>query len=138
MLRAIYCAKISLNFYLFFSTQDRNVELVRNAKDERVREIRNAVETMISRLDGQLKSKLVTLMNHKSGLTSETEHVESLLHEVEHSLQTKTKSELISTSSDISRMIHQVRKKPMSSFIIPTVPSDFYRYFKFYSVYLSS
>lgn len=93
---------------------------------------------MISRLDGQLKSKLVTLMNHKSGLTSETEHVESLLHEVEHSLQTKTKSELISTSSDISRMIHQVRKKPMSSFIIPTVPSDFYRYFKFYSVYLSS
>ncbi|XP_073984979.1 E3 ubiquitin-protein ligase TRIM37-like isoform X3 [Rhodnius prolixus] len=105
---------------------DRNVELVRNAKDERVREIRNAVETMISRLDGQLKSKLVTLMNHKSGLTSETEHVESLLHEVEHSLQTKTKSELISTSSDISRMIHQVRKKPMSSFIIPTVPSDFY------------
>ncbi|KAK9503406.1 hypothetical protein O3M35_009964 [Rhynocoris fuscipes] len=105
---------------------DRNVELVRNAKDERVREIRNAVENMISRLDGQLKTKLVTLMNHKSSLTAETEHVESLLHEVEHSLQTKTKSELISASAEISRMIHSVRKKPMSWFITTTVPSDFY------------
>lgn len=35
---------------------------MRSAKDERVREIRNAVEMMIARLDTQLKNKLITLM----------------------------------------------------------------------------
>ena len=44
------------------SAQERNVEAVRGAKDERVREIRNAVEMMIARLDNQLKNKLITLM----------------------------------------------------------------------------
>ncbi len=38
------------------------MESVKNAKDERVREIRNAVELMIARLESQLKSKLLTLM----------------------------------------------------------------------------
>ncbi len=47
-------------FYVFF--QEKNVEAVRGAKDERVREIRNAVEMMIVRLDNQLKNKLITLM----------------------------------------------------------------------------
>ena len=47
---------------------ERNVESVRAAKDERVREIRNAVELMIARLDSQLKSKLLTLMSHKNAL----------------------------------------------------------------------
>ena len=35
---------------------------MRTAKDERVREIRNAVEMMIARLESQLKSKLLKLM----------------------------------------------------------------------------
>lgn len=49
--------KISLHIL-----QERNVESVKGAKDERVREIRNAVELMIARLESQLKSKLLTLM----------------------------------------------------------------------------
>lgn len=67
---------------------EQNVETVRNAKDEKVREIRNAVELMISRLDSQLKVKLMTLMRQKSSLTEETEQLESLLHEIEHQLHT--------------------------------------------------
>lgn len=46
----------------YVTFQERNVEAVRGAKDERVREIRNAVEMMIARLDNQLKNKLITLM----------------------------------------------------------------------------
>ena len=38
------------------------MDSVRGAKDDRVREIRNTVELMISRLETQLKSKLLTLM----------------------------------------------------------------------------
>lgn len=45
-----------------FAPKERNVEAVRGAKDERVREIRNAVEMMIARLDNHLKNKLITLM----------------------------------------------------------------------------
>jgi len=42
--------------------QERNVESVKGAKDERVREIRGAVELMIARLEAQLKAKLLTLL----------------------------------------------------------------------------
>ena len=38
------------------------MESIKGAKDERVREIRTAVELMISRLETQLKSKLLTLL----------------------------------------------------------------------------
>lgn len=104
---------------------ERNVESVRAAKDERVREIRNAVELMIARLDSQLKAKLLTLMGQKTSLTQETEQLEALLLEVEHQLHNCTQSELIAKSRDMSRMIHQVRKKPMASFVTAPVPADF-------------
>jgi tripartite motif-containing protein 37 len=105
---------------------ERNVESVRSAKDERVREIRNAVELMIARLDSQLKTKLLTLMGQKDSLTQETEQLEHLLHEIEHQLHTCTRSEMISKSGELSRMIHAIRKKPMTSFVTAPVPADFH------------
>lgn len=105
---------------------ERNVESVRLAKDERVREIRNAVELMIARLDSQLKTKLLTLMGQKDSLTQETEQLEHLLHEIEHQLHTCSRSELITKSGDLSRMIHAIRKKPMTSFVTAPVPADFH------------
>uniref|UniRef100_A0A5F9DCW7 E3 ubiquitin-protein ligase TRIM37 n=1 Tax=Oryctolagus cuniculus TaxID=9986 RepID=A0A5F9DCW7_RABIT len=104
---------------------ERNVEAVRNAKDERVREIRNSVEMMIARLDTQLKNKLITLMGQKTSLTQETELLESLLQEVEHQLRSCSKSELISKSSEILMMFQQVHRKPMASFVTTPVPPDF-------------
>lgn len=104
---------------------ERNVETVRSAKDERVREIRNAVKVMIARLDSQLKAKLLTLMGQKDALTQETEQLEHLLHEIEHQLHVCSRSELISKSSEMSRMIHAIRKKPMTSFVTAPVPADF-------------
>ncbi|KAJ8958881.1 hypothetical protein NQ318_019649 [Aromia moschata] len=106
---------------------ERNVESVRSAKEERVREIRNAVELMIARLDSQLKTKLLTLMGQKDSLTQETEQLEHLLHEVEHQLHTNARSELICKSGELSRMIHGIRKKPMTSFVTAPVPADFHR-----------
>ncbi|KAJ0180337.1 hypothetical protein K1T71_003741 [Dendrolimus kikuchii] len=105
---------------------ERNVESVRAAKDERVREIRNAVELMISRLDSALKAKLLTLMGQKNSLTQETEQLEHLLQEIEHQMHSSTRSELIAKSSELSKMIHQVRKKPMASFVTAPVPADFH------------
>ncbi|KAJ2952570.1 hypothetical protein O0L34_g6893 [Tuta absoluta] len=105
---------------------ERNVESVRSAKDERVREIRNAVELMISRLDSALKAKLLTLMGQKNSLTQETEQLEHLLQEIEHQMHSSTRSELIAKSGELSKMIHQVRKKPMASFVTAPVPADFH------------
>ncbi|XP_077361311.1 E3 ubiquitin-protein ligase TRIM37 isoform X2 [Festucalex cinctus] len=104
---------------------EKNVEAVRGAKDERVREIRNAVEMMIARLDNQLKNKLITLMGQKTSLTQETELLESILQEVEHQLHSCSKSELISKSPEILLMFQQVHRKPMQSFVTTPVPPDF-------------
>lgn len=60
---------LSLNIFFCVVDQERNVEAVRGAKDERVREIRNAVEMMIARLDNQLKNKLITLMGKRTHKT---------------------------------------------------------------------
>ena len=79
---------------------ERNVESVRGAKDEKVREIRNAVELMIARLDSQLKQKLLALMSQKNALTQETEQLENLLSEIDQYLNGKTRSELISKAPD--------------------------------------
>ncbi|XP_062869789.1 E3 ubiquitin-protein ligase TRIM37 [Trichomycterus rosablanca] len=104
---------------------EKNVDAVRGAKDERVREIRNAVEMMIARLDNHLKNKLITLMGQKTSLTQETELLESLLQEVEHQLRSCSKSELILKSPEILLMFQQVHRKPMQSFVTTPVPPDF-------------
>ena len=72
---------------------ERNVEVVRAAKDDRVREIRNCVELMIARLDSQLKSKLLVLMGQKNTLSQETEQIEQLLGQVESQLLSASKVE---------------------------------------------
>jgi hypothetical protein len=66
-------------FYVPHSLKERNVESVRTAKDEKVSEIRHAVELIVSRLDSQLRSKLLSLVGQKNVLTQETDHLEALL-----------------------------------------------------------
>lgn len=104
---------------------EQNVETVRNAKDERVSEIRTAVNLMVGRLDSQLKGKLLSLMRQKNSLTQETEQLEQLLQEIEHQLNTCSKSQLIMKSADLLKTISQVRTKPMASYVTTTVPADF-------------
>jgi len=104
---------------------ERNVESVRAAKDERVREIRNAVELMIARLDAQLKSKLLTLMGQKNSLTQETEQVEQLLSEIETQLHSASKGQLIAKSAALLQTAVAANKKPMTSFVTAPVQPDF-------------
>lgn len=109
----------------FVSDVEQNVEIVRSAKDEKVREIRNAVELMVSRLDAQLKVKLISLMRQKNALTLETEQLEHLLQEIEHQLNSCSRSQLISKSPELLKMINQIRSKPMASFSCTPIPADF-------------
>lgn len=103
------------------------MESVRSAKDERVREIRNAVELMIARLDAQLKNKLVALMGQKSCLNQEAESLETWLHEVDHLVSSRSRSRLIGESGELIRSLRVQSSKPISSLSQPPVPSDFHR-----------
>lgn len=82
---------------------ERNVEVVRAAKDDRVREIRNCVELMIARLDSQLKSKLLVLMGQKSTLSQETEQIEQLLGQIESQLLSASKVRLYVLRDNIKK-----------------------------------
>ncbi|KAJ8312899.1 hypothetical protein KUTeg_010272 [Tegillarca granosa] len=105
---------------------ERNIDGVKTAKDERVREIRNAVELMIARLESQLKSKLLTLMGQRGQLTNETEVLESLIKKVNQRLMNSGKSELIKQSAELIQIFNQVLlRKPMTSFVTAPVPADF-------------
>ncbi|CAG0880905.1 unnamed protein product [Darwinula stevensoni] len=105
---------------------ERNVESVRAAKDERVREIRNAVELMIARLDSQLKAKLLTLMGQKNTLTQEREQLESMLGEVEGAMSNLSKSQLISRSGEILQGLKQTLRRPVGPVVSAPVPADFH------------
>ncbi|GAB0094626.1 E3 ubiquitin-protein ligase TRIM37-like [Sergentomyia squamirostris] len=109
----------------FIHEIDLNMEIVCSSKDEKVKEIRNAVESMINRLDQQLKGKLVTLMRQKRSLAQETEQLERLLEETEHQLNTCSRSQLIMKSPELLKIIHQVRVKPMASYVTAPMSADF-------------
>ncbi|KAL7294577.1 hypothetical protein TKK_0012037 [Trichogramma kaykai] len=115
----------SLELNMQIQEVERNVKSIRTAKDEKVREIRNAVELIIARLDSQLKAKLSTLTGQKNVLSHETEELEALLKNIDQQLNSSTKSELISQSAEIIHIINQSHQKPMISFVTATVPSDF-------------
>lgn len=104
---------------------ERNIESVKNAKDERVREIRNAVELMIARLESQLKSKLLTLMGQRGQLTQETELLDSLIEKVENQVAHSSKTDLINRSEELLLIFKQMHRRPMTSFVSAPVPTDF-------------
>ncbi|XP_046462791.1 E3 ubiquitin-protein ligase TRIM37-like [Daphnia pulex] len=104
---------------------ERNVESVRTAKDEKVSEIRHAVELIVSRLDSQLRSKLLSLVGQKNVLTQETDHLEALLQETEATLQNESKSQLIAKSGEIMSAMDRAQRRALSSFTLHHVPADF-------------
>lgn len=104
---------------------ERNIEGVKTAKDERVREIRNAVELMIARLETQLKSKLLTLMGQRGQVTQDTEKLETLIQKMNQKLMNSGKNDLISQSTELLQMFKQFHCKPMASFVTAPVPADF-------------
>ena len=99
--------------------------MVRSAKDEKVSEIRHAVELIVARLDSQLRNKLLSLVGQKNVLTQETEHLETLLSETDSILQNDSKSQLISRSGDIICALDRAQRRALSSFTINPVPADF-------------
>ncbi|XP_059144246.1 E3 ubiquitin-protein ligase TRIM37-like isoform X1 [Physella acuta] len=104
---------------------ERNIESVKNAKEERVREIRNAVELMIARLEAQLKSKLLTLVGQRNQLSQEVSVWESAIEKVEADLRDAGKAELVMRSKDLLELFRTAHRQSTSSFVTTPVPADF-------------
>ncbi|XP_055956285.1 E3 ubiquitin-protein ligase TRIM37 [Patella vulgata] len=104
---------------------EHNIESVKNGKDERVREIRNAVELMIARLESQMKSKLLTLMGQRSRLSHETEVLETIIQRANIDLNTRSKSHLIQQFKELMDIFRQVHRGQRSSFVTTPVQADF-------------
>ena len=101
---------------------ERNIESVKTAKDERVREIRNAVELMVARLENQLKNKILTLMSQRNKLSQDTEAMEAMIHDIEGDVRLKTKSDIILNQGDIVHKCMQLTtRKPMASFVTENI-----------------
>ncbi|VDP86269.1 unnamed protein product [Echinostoma caproni] len=116
-----------LELISLFQDVEKNVQIVKQAKEERVRELRNAIELMITRLDSQLKSKLVTLMGQRSELFQEIELLEALLQGVQTELDTVSRAEIINRYPEILALFAEVHRKPTTTFATTPVPADFIR-----------
>jgi tripartite motif-containing protein 37 len=120
------------------------VESVKAAKDERLRETRNAMHVMQAKLDEQLKIKLDALNgieNYSSNknvnsffsivqrlqFSRETELIEHVLQDIEHRVSTSGKAEVIIKQQDLLNSIQMIYRKPMTSFVTTPVPCDFPR-----------
>ncbi|CAF0875972.1 unnamed protein product [Didymodactylos carnosus] len=104
---------------------ERNVDNIKTAKDDRIRETRNAVHVMMARLDEQLKTKLDLLNSQRSQFSRETELIEHVLQDIEHKIKTSGKAEIISKQQDLLQSIQFIYRKPMTSFVTTPIPSDF-------------
>ncbi|CAF1166698.1 unnamed protein product [Rotaria magnacalcarata] len=104
---------------------ERNVESVKAAKDERLRETRNAMHVMQAKLDEQLKIKLDALNGQRLQFSRETELIEHVLQDIEHRVSTSGKAEVIGKQQDLLNSIQMIYRKPMTSFVTTPVPCDF-------------
>ncbi|CAG9771681.1 unnamed protein product [Ceutorhynchus assimilis] len=104
---------------------EKNVKSIESAKNERVRELRTTVELMIGRLDTQLKAKMNTLVTQKNSLGQESNELERLIQKIERHLHICTRSDLITKGAELTRIIQNVLKKPLTSFVTAPIPGDF-------------
>ncbi|TGZ70298.1 hypothetical protein CRM22_003277 [Opisthorchis felineus] len=104
---------------------EKNVETVKQAREERVRELRSAIELMITRLDSQLKSKLVTLVDQRNQLSQEIETLGTLLTSIKIKIGTKSHAEVVARSSEYLNAISEIHRRSLTAFVSAPVPADF-------------
>ncbi|XP_024371078.1 uncharacterized protein [Physcomitrium patens] len=87
---------------------EKNIDTVLKAKDESAAELQMAFKRMQSRLEEQLKCKLLALLAQKGSMTQEMELLDTILHELDQQLNSIPKSDLIAQEPNMSRMLQVV------------------------------
>lgn len=79
------------------------IEKVTKAKEEKSKELDLFVEGAQNKLNQQLKTKLLTLLQHKSSMTDEIESLEAFHQQLNKDLTNQAQSSLIAKSADLVR-----------------------------------
>ncbi|XP_058454892.1 E3 ubiquitin-protein ligase TRIM37-like [Malaya genurostris] len=101
---------------------ERNVELVKKVKDEKLKEIRAIAECSIESLDRQVREKLQKLHGHKYTLLVEMQDIEKSLRHMEAEVMICTKSQFIAKKSKIFKECNKIRMNPIKDFKQIRVP----------------
>ncbi|XP_024373646.1 uncharacterized protein [Physcomitrium patens] len=110
---------------LLVASVDKNIESVLKSKDESVAELQVAFKKMQSRLEEQLKCKLLALLSHKASMTQEMELLDTILQELDQQLSSIPKSDLIAQEPNMSRMLQDIRTRTFSHVSRSLIPSEF-------------
>ncbi|XP_060872898.1 E3 ubiquitin-protein ligase TRIM37-like isoform X3 [Metopolophium dirhodum] len=103
---------------------DKNIKLVQQAKEQKVREIRTAVECMMIDLEKELNNKLTTLLTQKNHLVNDSEQIEEFLHDCDLEVSRMPMSQLINNAPRLKRTISAMEDKPFT--ILMSVYPDFH------------
>lgn len=103
----------------------RNIDNVQRAKEQRVREMRTAVEEMIAHLEAQLKGKLESLQSQRKDLESESEKLDTFLKEYERQKKTYSKSEMVERSTEIKEDLQTFLSSNQPKLETVSVSTDF-------------
>ncbi|XP_062555164.1 E3 ubiquitin-protein ligase TRIM37-like isoform X2 [Armigeres subalbatus] len=101
---------------------ERNVELVRKVKEEKLREIRSIAESAIEGLERQVSDKLQKLQSHKYALTAEMQDIEQSLRIMEAEVVSSSRSQFIAKKSRIFKECNKIRMNPIKDFKQIRVP----------------
>ncbi|KNC54558.1 uncharacterized protein AMSG_10408 [Thecamonas trahens ATCC 50062] len=91
---------------------DENIEEVTRAKEERMLEIRDAVDQMYARLEAELKTKLLALLAQKGSMAEELELISSVLGELERQLSAAPRSRLIAKTDELLGLLREMCQRP--------------------------
>lgn len=108
----------------YIEEAEYNVMIVREAKEERVKEIRNAVELMIARLDSQLKTKLTMVMRQKRIISKDKEELERVVQDIDLQVNSGSRSQLINKSPEMLKSLMAGQEKSTYDFVPQHVPPD--------------
>ncbi|KAG0579097.1 hypothetical protein KC19_4G072900 [Ceratodon purpureus] len=104
---------------------DKNIETVLKSKDESAAELQMAFKRMQSRLEEQLKCKLLALLAQKGSMTQEMELLDTILHELDQQLNSIPKSDLIAQEPNMSRMLQDIRTRTFSDISRTPISPEF-------------
>lgn len=95
---------------------ERNMELVKKVKEEKLREIRSIAESAIEGLERQVNDKLQKLQGHKYALMAEMQDIEQSLRLMEGEVMASSRSQFIAKKSRICKECNKIRMNPIKDF----------------------
>ncbi|EAT35116.1 AAEL012693-PA [Aedes aegypti] len=101
---------------------ERNMELVKKVKEEKLKEIRSIAESAIEGIERQVNEKLQKLQGHKYALMAEMQDVEESLRIMEGEVVGSSRSQFIAKKSRIFKECNKIRMNPIKDFKQIRVP----------------